>query len=287
MNAQPLVTIGLPVYNAEKTIADAIRSVLAQTYANWELLLLDDGSKDRSWEVVRGFADPRIQWISDGCNRGISYRLNQGVALSKGRYFCRMDADDICFATRLERQVDLLSAKPEIDLLATSIVTFDTAGDLKGVVEVAREHADICRRPWNGFHFPHPSWMGKIDWFRLHPYTSAADGAEDQFLLYQSCDDSFFAGTEEVLLAYRDDRTSFKKLYGRRMAFWRVIARAAWARARMKDLCLVTLRQPLKILADFLHVKYGVAGARNNLLPVTPAIRQAWGEMSLDVNENR
>ncbi|ASU40593.1 hypothetical protein hmeg3_21360 [Herbaspirillum sp. meg3] len=287
LQAGPLVTIGLPIYNAEATLADAISSIINQSYTNWELLLLDDGSVDGGAEIAAAFPDQRIRWISDGNNRGISYRLNQAVELARGEYFCRMDADDICFPQRLEKQLAFLEANHAIDLVAAAVLTFDTQGAVKGVVSVAASHETICRKPWNGFHFPHPTWFGRINWFRQYKYNSAADGAEDQWLLYSTYQSSTFAGLSDVLLGYRDDRNSFKKLLNRRLSFWRSIGWEACRRARLADFAKVSLVQPMKIAADFLHVRFGIARLRNQQQAVDVALLDIWEEVLVVVKKTR
>ena len=83
----PLVTIGIPVYNSEKFLAQAISSVLRQSYSNFELIITDDGSTDASVSIAQSFKDDRIKVIVDGQNRGISYRLNQQIELANGFFF--------------------------------------------------------------------------------------------------------------------------------------------------------------------------------------------------------
>jgi glycosyltransferase involved in cell wall biosynthesis len=92
---QPLVSIGMPVFNCERTLSTAIQSILNQTYANWELIIIDDGSKDKTLEIAKSFRDPRIEVINDGQNQRLPIRLNQAIALSRGKYFARMDGDDV------------------------------------------------------------------------------------------------------------------------------------------------------------------------------------------------
>ena len=92
---RPLVSIALTVLNAEKTLAVAIRSICDQTFEDWELIVLDDGSTDSSLSIAGRFGDPRIKVFSDGRNRGIAARLNQAMDLCRGEYFARMDADDV------------------------------------------------------------------------------------------------------------------------------------------------------------------------------------------------
>ncbi len=202
MENPPLVSIGLPSFNAEKTIEDAIASILLQTWEKWELLVIDDGSKDRTLEITKRFRDPRIKIFSDGVNKGLPARLNQAIDLASGKYFARMDNDDICFPERLQRQVEYLESHPEIDLLGTKALTFVTPGTATGIFPFRQNHEEICAAPWNGFYLPHPSWMGRIEWFRKYRYREV-NRAEDQDLLLRSYPESRFACLPEVLFAYR------------------------------------------------------------------------------------
>jgi len=275
----PLVTIGLAIYNAEATLVSAVQSIVAQTYQEWELLLVDDGSRDASLKIAQDFKDERIVVVSDGKNKGHSARLNQAVKMARGQYCCRMDQDDIAFPNRLEKQVEFLERHPDIDLVASSVVVFRNDGSLAGVVQIPESHQEICRHPWRGFYFPHPTWMGKTAWFLAHPYSSRADGAEDQFLLYNACRESSFAGIPEVLLGYREDRCSFKKMLGKRMVFWRAIAGSSIKRGAPMDLFSLSLIQPVKIGADFLNILLGIASMRNKLDAVSPAVNATWHEI--------
>lgn len=107
----PKVTVLMPAYNAGKYISDAIRSVLDQSFTDFELLIVDDGSSDDSVSVIRSFNDPRIHLLIQR-NSGISVALNTGLAESKGVYIARFDADDICLPQRLDRQVLFLDGHP-------------------------------------------------------------------------------------------------------------------------------------------------------------------------------
>ena len=91
--ARPLVTIAIPIYNAEKFLQYAVQSVLNQTYTNWELLLMEDGSTDSTLPICCEYVkrDKRISLIRDGINRGLIYRLNESIQLAKGKYYARMD----------------------------------------------------------------------------------------------------------------------------------------------------------------------------------------------------
>ena len=204
MNARPLVTVAMSAYNASGTIDLALRSILAQTYQNWELIVVDDGSTDRTAESVLNVKDSRIRFIQEPSgNMGLASRLNQCVRLARGQYVARMDADDVAYPQRLERQVQFLEEHRDIDLLGTGAVIFKGEGEIIGCYPTARSHEAICRRPWWGFPLAHPTWMGKRTWFLSHPYSDQDSRCEDQALLLQCFSHSRFAALEEVLLGYR------------------------------------------------------------------------------------
>ena len=112
----PLVSVIMAAYNGEKYLAEAIDSVLTQTFSDFELIIVDDGSLDASAEIICSFAklDDRIRFFQLERNMGQGPALNRGVASSTGKYLTYMDCDDITLPQRLEKQVDFLQANPEI-----------------------------------------------------------------------------------------------------------------------------------------------------------------------------
>lgn len=200
----PLVTIALPVLNGGVFLESAVRSIIKQTWSNWELLIIDDGSTDSSIDNLPYLADPRVFVLRDGKNKGLAARLNEAIALSRGDYFARMDHDDICHSDRILRQVIFLEKNEDIDLLATKCSAIGEDGRDKGGWPFAAEHSEICKRPWLGFYMPHPSWMGRISWFRQNQYkTPAPYCCEDQELLLRTYRSSKYHALSDVLLAYR------------------------------------------------------------------------------------
>jgi glycosyltransferase involved in cell wall biosynthesis len=212
----PLVSIGMPVLNCEATIKTAIQSIVNQTYSNWELILIDDGSKDRTLEIAKSFKDSRIQVVSDGLNMKLPGRLNQAIAQSNGKYFARMDGDDISYPERLQRQVGYLESHPEIDLLGTQTIIFGGDGQARGKTSGKCCHSEICCRPWAGFSMAHPTWMGKVSWFSMHQYRSDAIRMEDYDILLRSYKDSQFACLPDILLGYRVESLSLKNVLNAR-----------------------------------------------------------------------
>lgn len=200
---RPLVTIAMPVFNAGKLLPIAITSIVNQTYPNWELIVIDDGSSDGCCGYLSVLDDKRIKLFKDGINKGLAARLNQAIDLAKGDYFARMDQDDIAFPQRLATQVAFLQKNLEIDLVSSRVLTF-VGCELLGQLPFRESHNAICAKPWSGFYMPHPTWMGKTAWFRkYHYFDPEVKLAEDQELLLRSYPESKFASISEPLLAYR------------------------------------------------------------------------------------
>lgn len=254
---QPLVSIGMSVINCEKTLSGAVRSILNQTYSNWELILIDDGSQDRTVEIARKFQDDRIRLSVDGLNLQLPVRLNQALALSRGKYFARMDGDDISYPERLQCQVEYLEKNPEIDLLGTSYINFDANGRATGVTPSQVSHAEICSRPWGGFGLLHPTWMGKIDWFCKYQYRADAIRMEDYDLMLRSYQNSRFAALPEILLGYRVGSLSLKKSLSGRYHLGIALSKKALV-AKNHKFAVGVLTQVAKSLVEIVVIPTGL-----------------------------
>lgn len=133
----------MSVYNAEANVAAAIESILAQTYANFEFVIIDDGSTDGSRAAIEQFDDPRIRLISRP-NKGLPESLNEGIALARGRYVARQDADDSSLPTRLEREVELLERNPDVGMVGTNYMIVDEDGALLTTTSVFIHPDDLA-----------------------------------------------------------------------------------------------------------------------------------------------
>ena len=114
------VSVILPVFNAEKTLKTAIDSILEQTYKNFELIIINDGSNDLSEAIIKEYKDHRLKYFINEVNKGLIYTLNKAVSLCKGEYIARMDSDDISAKNRLETQVRYLTLHPDILAVGTA-----------------------------------------------------------------------------------------------------------------------------------------------------------------------
>jgi glycosyltransferase involved in cell wall biosynthesis len=281
---QPLVSIGMPVFNCEGTLRYAVKSILNQTHQNWELILLDDGSRDKTLSIAQSFKDSRIKIIADGLNLNLPNRLNQAIALSKGKYFARMDGDDVCYPERLQTQVEYLEKYPHIDLLATHVLVFGKDGCAQGVYTTKETHAGICSRPWAGFRVIHPTWMGKTEWFRTYQYQPKAVRMEDYEILFRAYPNSCFHCLPKVLLGYRLDSLSLKKNLTGRYNLSKILIKAA-IQDKKYLFAYGVLEQGAKALVDIFAVTTGLnlkLARHRSGLPVdeTELIRwqQVWNE---------
>jgi glycosyltransferase involved in cell wall biosynthesis len=202
------VSIAIPFYNAEPYLLDAIKSVFAQTYTNWELILIDDGSTDNSLEIAKSIKDSRVRVYSDGKNKKLACRLNEIVKLAKYDIIARMDADDLMSPTRLEKQILILKSNLKIDLVSTGLYSVTNNLELEGV----RWHHsttitldDLLYK--RGCGIVHASILGRKEWFLRNPYNESLKVAQDYDLWIKSAykNDLKIYLIQEPLYYYRED----------------------------------------------------------------------------------
>jgi hypothetical protein len=149
----------MPVYNGEQFLEEAVESIQRQTFADWELVAIDDGSQDSSRSVLRRFAaaDPRIRVIENETNGGISAALNSGWQEARGAYIARLDADDVALPERLARQVDVLNAHPSVAVVGSAAILIDLEGRRLSIAQVPTSNRAIKRILPRRNCFNHPS----------------------------------------------------------------------------------------------------------------------------------
>jgi len=123
----PKVTVLMPAYNAGEYIGEAIKSVLEQSFADFELLIINDGSTDDTEKIIRSFKDPRIVLINQD-NKGIASALNAGLYIARADYVARFDADDICYPNRLKVQYDFITSYPQYSIVGSAVDYADADG---------------------------------------------------------------------------------------------------------------------------------------------------------------
>jgi glycosyltransferase involved in cell wall biosynthesis len=289
----PIVSIIMSMRDSAATLNSAIRSIIWQTLTDWELVLIDDGSRDDSATRVAAFGDPRIRIIRHEESRGLACRLNEAVRLARGEFIARMDADDICYPERLAVQVGVLRSDPGIDVVASKAVVFRRQGEIVGVMSTPTTHDEIVAQPYRGFMFPHPTWCGRAVWFRKYQYDERLWITQDQELLLRAGGSSRFSAVGKILLGYRKERLGLaKSLRGRMIysaAIWRHAQQSgAYARA-VTDIFLHLTKFAAEVTASGVGAEEWLLKQKLNSSLTPEEAEQwhmVWSEMSR-ANENR
>lgn len=256
----PLITVAMPIYNAGHFLRPAVLSIQFQTYTNWQLLIIDDGSTDHALETISDLHDERIKIIKDGQNKGLAVRLNEAIDMAEGEYFARMDQDDISYPERFQKQVEFLEKNPDIDLTCIRAVAISEDNEVVGYLPYQSSYAEIVAMPWRGFHMPHPTWMGRLDWFKKNRYSSERPYfCEDQELLLRTYQASKFACIPEILFAYRlRASSSLKKIYLTRLAVLKIQLAYFFAVKNIGYAFLAVCIFGLKLLKDSMNKISGI-----------------------------
>lgn len=200
---KPEISIGLTYYNNADTISDALRSIFAQTFQDWELIIVDDNSKDDSFEIVRSVNDPRVRVYRETQRKGFVWALNHMTHLARGAYYARMDADDMMHPERLSKQIEYLKCNQNIDVVDTAMYSMDQQCRGIGV----RGLDPIDSRPsvlLSGNFIYHATIMGRTEWFRKNPYDPRYIRAEDCELWCRTFKTSHFSRIREILYFVRE-----------------------------------------------------------------------------------
>lgn len=211
-----MVSIIMGIYNCENTLKEAIESIIAQTYSNWQFIICDDGSTDRSYQIAKEYAekDPkRFIVIQNDCNMGLNVTLNKCLKIADGEYIARMDGDDLCDPMRFQKEVEFLNTHPEYAIVSTHMTTFDEEGEW-GCVKTL-EYPKTEDFPTHVPMFCHAACMIRRDAFLdVKGYTEEKRllRVEDYHLWYK-----FYAkgykgyNIQEALYQMRDDRNALHR----------------------------------------------------------------------------
>jgi len=218
---KPTVSVLLPVYNAERYVESAVRSILTQTFRDFELIIINDGSTDGSKAILEKLAaeDSRIVLISRP-NTGYVVALNEAISRSRGLLLARMDSDDISLPTRFEKQVQHLSQNPRCVLVGTDVITMDSDGALIGrMPDIDFSHNAIDRALLRrGWPIVHPAVMMRADAVKkIGAYNTHFCPNEDHDLFLRLAEVGELANLPEVLFQYRKHSASVSATSNQRM----------------------------------------------------------------------
>ena len=181
MNA-PAVSLILPAYNCEKFIGGAIQSVLDQTFTDFELIIINDGSADQTEFIILSYTDLRITYLKNKNNQGLIYTLNRGINIAQGKYIARMDADDICIPERLELQKKFLDQHEKIAMVASTVEFINEENNFTGEWELDKKTITPkqirAKMPYENC-IAHPTIMARTEVLKKLKYDERQKHIED------------------------------------------------------------------------------------------------------------
>lgn len=207
------VSVIMPVYNCEKYIGEAINSILNQSFKDFEFIIINDCSTDKTREIITSYIDNRIMLIDNNRNLGLSESLNKGLALAKGKYIARMDGDDIAYINRLELQYNFMEENKEVGLCGSSIEVFNSISSR--IHKCPVDHDEIRVLQLFNSAFAHPVVMIRNSILKKYNlrYDKYYDGMEDYHLWIRISELSRVANLDKVLLKYREHENQVTKNY--------------------------------------------------------------------------
>jgi glycosyltransferase involved in cell wall biosynthesis len=226
MSAFPTVTVLMSVYNGLPYLNEAVESIIAQTYEDFEFIIIDDASTDGSYSLLQKWSeqDNRIRVVTHEENKGLGYALHEGVDMARGKWIVRMDDDDIALPERLEKQISHVASHPEVDVLGTWAMDVDQEGKPIRKRTYPTDHEDIARLIWTN-PVVHPTAMLRKSAIKeVGSYDPAVEKRQDYELWFRCLEAGLrFANLPEVLLKYRFTGDYYK----------RNDLKVAWAQAKM------------------------------------------------------
>jgi glycosyltransferase involved in cell wall biosynthesis len=266
----PLISVCMPVYNAERYVAEAVDSILNQTFSDFEFLILDDGSTDRSLEILRryGDRDSRIR-LTSRPNRGLVISLNELVDQARGEFVARMDADDISLPERFQRELDYLRAHPECVVVGSRVRLIDSEGDSLCDWCTMQDHetidASFLEGKW-GTWMSHPVVMMRLSTLLAVGKYRNLSMMEDNDLFLRLAERGRLTNLPEVLLKYRVHASNYSSDF---LPHHAQAHRALWEMihdARQRRNLPPVSTPPVPI---------------NTVVTSAPAEREKWGWMAL------
>lgn len=242
MQAPPVISVLLSVYNAAQHVSLAIESILNQSVTDFELIIVDDCSSDASWGICKKYAqrDNRIVVVRNKLNLGGCKTLNVGLRLARGRYIARQDNDDWSYPDRLEKQLEFMEAHPDVGIVGGSMEIMNEDGKVIGKRTYNLTDSEIRNKIFRYSPFCHPLVMFRksiLD--AVGEYNSAYAPADDYDLYFRIGKLSKFANLNEVLLKYRVVSTSLTNSRTKKMELATVKVRSLYQSDNGYSACLL------------------------------------------------
>ena len=197
------VSVLMPVYNGEKFLEEAVKSVVNQTFMDWELIIINDGSTDKSEEIIKSFLDARIKYYKNDRNIGLIGTLNKGIELCQGDYVARMDADDISISQRFEYQLSFLEKNQSYSMCGCNAIVINDRSDEIGHIINLYSNQYLQINLLFSVPFVHPGMMIRTTILKKFKYDIAYKHGEDYDLWCRIAETTEIANLRQCLIKYR------------------------------------------------------------------------------------
>lgn len=212
----------MPCFNSEKYIAESIESILSQDYENFEFIILDDASTDRTREIIQRYTDKRIHFFSSACNQGNYYLRNIGLMKSKGEYISVMDSDDIAISSKISTQLNIMEENRDIGILGSRCEWIDRDGEKLGISNLNYdiEKSKIMMLMRN--QFIHPTIFIRNEFLKKYKlsYNENLYYAADYDLIARGMFYFTTLNINEILLKYRIHREQISQKFSHEQFFY-------------------------------------------------------------------
>lgn len=197
----PLVSVVMPIYNREKYVAEAVSSIINQTFTDFEFIIIDDGSTDSTFKILRSFNDKRIKLIRKDKNSGNYSARNEGMQLAIGKYICVMDSDDIALSNRIQKQYEFMESNQKIGLCGSFVRVIDS----DEIITAPEDHEEIKVWSLSNIMFRHPTVFIRTEFLKKYKlkYNESYRYAGDYDFLVRAAHLFPVTNIQEVLLEYR------------------------------------------------------------------------------------
>lgn len=202
MNKNPKISVILSVYNHQNSIKRTVKSVLNQSFKNFEFIIINDASSDSSLEILKKIKDKRIKIISNKYNLGLSKSLNKGIGLACGEYIARMDADDVCLPERLVQQLNFLEKNPGISFCGSNVWLVDKTGRRIKKTNLPLNYRDVQEKSLSFCPFIHPTLFFKTEILKQEMYNPDFIYAQDYDLVLRLLKKYKGENIDKLLLLY-------------------------------------------------------------------------------------
>ncbi len=230
---KPTISVIMSVHNQSEYLPDAIESLLHQTYKNFELIFIDDGSTDNTWKILNKYKTKQTKLIKHLKKQGLAKSLNQGIKISTGKYIARMDADDISYPQRLEKQLSCLEQNPNVAICGTAADLINRYGQIIGTKKFPQKPKSVIMRYNPLIHSS--AMIRKNILNQVGKYDESLNGAEDYDLWLRLGAKFDLINLSETLMKYRINPQGIS---------WRKLKHVEWQSLRCRFKALTKYDYP-------------------------------------------